>query len=232
MLQISFGHSKSKNFSKALEIANNIGGVMDKGIMTITLHDYELLSAHEALSPLIQIIANWKNVKATYKNREVDLYKFVFQVWRNVVDCSQERNQTWNTRHCWNNIDQEGWGCKQLNPFSRHLYGNGEYKRSNRFWYNFGNFVKPSLWKINKRLIFETLMKEAEQLNLILCPFFEKEKIRQQVNLLPDSIVVDNLNYKIYYNDIGESVNIRHIPPETIEKKLDVLSSIPLYCSN
>jgi hypothetical protein len=151
MFILSFGHSKSKNFSKALEIANDIGSVMEKGIMTITFHDYELLSSH---------------------------------------------------------------------------------KRSNRFWYNFGGFVKSSLWKINTLLILETLLPEAEQLNLTICTFFDKEKKREQVDFLPESIVVDNINYIIHYNDIVKPANIRHIPTESIGMKGDLLSSIPLYCSN
>ena len=127
MFTLSFGHSKSKNYPKALNIANEIGGVMDKGVMHVSFHEYELLSAYEKLMPLMQVVSKWRDVSATYKGRRVEPFKFVFQIWRNIVECSQKRNETWDKRHCWNNADQEGWGCKLLNPFSRHIYGNGNY---------------------------------------------------------------------------------------------------------
>jgi hypothetical protein len=41
--------------------------------------------------------------------------------------------------------------------------GPGNYKTSNKYWYNFGEFDYKGDWIVNKPLIVERLMKEAEE---------------------------------------------------------------------
>ena len=234
MFTLSFTYSKSKNYPKALEIADKLGGVMKDGVMSIYFHEYELLNAYNTLLPLFDIISKWKGVSATHKNKKVDPFRFVFQTWRTISECSQQRNDTWNERHCWLNNDQEGWGCKHLFSPAKHNYGDGSYKRSNRFWYNFGHFENNKYWIVNKKYLFELIMKQAEEKCCILCPFFDSSKLSNILSELPDHIEVDEMKYRILKDEFGKPINIRHIPPETVHtSKTDSLfSKVPFYCRN
>jgi len=218
MFTLSFGHSTSKNYKEALEIAHNLGGKMELGIMSIIIPDYELLNSYNELLPLFNLIGKWKSLTGDYNGKRVEPYRFVFNIWNNVGGCAQKRNDTWDKRHCWQNIDQEGWGCKLIQSFSPFNYGDGRYQRSNRFWYNFGEFTDKTTWKINKNLIFEKLQKTIEEKSLNLCPFFEMKRIKDVVLSLPDTLPVDDVHYIRYYYGIGNPVNIRHIMLVPFEK--------------
>lgn len=211
MFTLTFGYSTSKNYSKALEIAHELGGSMEKGIMSIELQDYELLYGYEKLNPLLLIIQNWKSISGSFNGQKVEVFKFLYNLWRNVADCAQGRNDSWDNRHCWSNIDNEGWGCKLLNSFSAYNYGEGNYKRSNRFWYNFGDYDGNRVWKVNKHLIFEKLQKEIDSKNLTLCPFFNIDRIKKIVEELPEIISLDDVTFTAFYNEEGKMVNIRHV---------------------
>ncbi len=217
MFTLSFGYSRSKYYSRAIEIAHDLGGKMENGIMSIELQDYQLLYSYEEVFPLLEIISKWKSLTGDYNGKKVDVFNFLFNIWRNVAGCAQGRNDSWDTRHCWSNIDNEGWGCKLINSISAHNYGDGRYIRSNRFWYNFGEFESDNVWKINKHLIFEKLQKEIESKNLFLCPFFNIDNVKRKVENLPDNIKPDELTFTTYYNEKGEKVNIRHVKMEDIK---------------
>ena len=205
---------------------------MKDGVMTISIQEYELLNAYQDLLPQFDIISKWKGVSGSYKGKEVNPFKFVFQILRVVSECSQQRNETWNERHCWQNIDQEGWGCKHLFVPARHLYGNGVYKRSNRFWYNFGTFEKDKTWSVNKKYLFEVLVQQAEEKCCTLCPFFSSQKLSDIISNLPDQIEVDGIHYKKYLNEFKEPVNIRHIPQETVVNDGKSLTKMAFYFKN
>jgi hypothetical protein len=230
MFTLSFGYSASKNYRKALEIAHSLGGKMEKGTMIIEFHDYELLYTYDKATPLLGIIQKWKTVAGDYNGKRVDPFRFLFGLWRNVAECAQERNNSWDQRHCWLNRDNEGWGCKLVNPFSAFNYGDGMYRRSDRFWYNFGEYKDIDTWKVNKQLIFEKLQKTIENSHVSLCPFFDIERIRRTVENLPGIIKLDAEDYIPYYGEERHRINIRHLPK--FENENNPIMTIPKLCSN
>ena len=211
MLTINIKHSKSKHYAEVLRMVLDAGGRMNDGVLVLEVPDNILLYCYETLIPIVEIVSKWKGTEAFYNSKKVELFRFLYNAWGNIGQCAKGRNDTWNSRWCWQNIDNQGWGCKHLQSFSAFNYGDGRYKRSNRFWYNFGEFESPTKWKINKRLIYETISKEAESKSLHLCPFYNIERIRQTIEDLPNYINVDGVNYAPYINESGEAVNIRHI---------------------
>jgi hypothetical protein len=230
MFTLSFGYSASKNYRQAIEMASDLGGTMTKGIMEIRIQDYELLYSYESLYPLLGIIQNWKSINGSYNGTKVNPVKFLSDIWNNISRCAQKHNDTWNKRHCWLNVDHEGWGCKLLNSFSSYNYGDGRYKRSDRFWYNYGEYVGKDTWKINKNLIFEKLHKEIDSKSISLCPFFNINRVKKTVDNLPNSIKINAENFIPYYNESNQKVNIRHRPK--LEFENNIMESIPMIGVN
>jgi len=222
MYTLTFIKTKAKNFPKALQIAEELGAKYDGETVRLEFPTHQLLYMYETLLPLIALIQNWKDTKATYKGKRVGVYRFVFLIWRNVRMCAEEMNSTSNERYCWHGTDSPGWGCRLLDRVSRKEEGPGNYKTSSQYWYNFGEFDHNGDWIVNKRLIIERLMKEAEEKALDTCPFFSLEKIQEAVQDLPEKIIPDNLHYrKFYIRDYIDgvikerAVNIRHMKPDT-----------------
>jgi hypothetical protein len=224
MFTLSFGHSASKNYQKAIDIAHDIGGKMDNGNMVITIPDYELLRAYEYVWPLLQIIQNWKTVAGDYNGKKVNPFKFLYPLWRTVGECGAQKNNTWDTRHCWQDNDHRGWGCKHLNSFSAYNYGSGAYQCSNRFWYNFGEFNKRGdEWMINKRLLNEKLDIEAKSKCLALCPFFDMQTVKKIIAELPDGVYVDGVSYAPLRDDFGRKINVRHLQKEEPNRLITIV---------
>lgn len=211
MFTLSFGFSRSKNYRKAVDLSHDMGGHMVGGTMILDIQDYELLYCYESIYPLLGIIQKWGTVKGSYDGMDVDPFRFLFGIWRTVGHCAQQRNDSWDDRHCWQDRDNEGWGCKQISSFSAHNYGSGRYERSSRFRYNFGSFENGLTWKVNKRLIIENLQKEIASKSLRLCPFFSNERILKAIEGLPDNIRLDDVCYAVFRNGSGKPVNIRHV---------------------
>lgn len=224
MFTLQFKKSISKKYSLAVEKAKELGGVVASDQVTIKIEDYEMLYAYEKLYPLLAIIQKWKGTSAEYNGKKVDPFKFVFQGWYSVRQCAEQKNGDWDTRYCWKDYDQEGWGCKKLSPFLRHFSGSGEYKKSNQFWYNFGEFDDQKNWIINKNLIMQKLIQTSENSCLKLCPFFDIVKVKKMVDELPDIIIADGINFRPFYQE-GKMVNVRHCKPLLIS--LDHIISAP-----
>jgi len=114
--------------------------------------------------------------------------------------------------------DSKGWGCRQLHRILRYARGTPYYKTSNRYWYNFGEYIDHVTWKINKALILHKLKKEIDDKVLFLCPYFRMEEIEKSVRSLTDIVKLDNKQFTKYYTAeyvdlIKKAIpeNIRHV---------------------
>jgi len=181
-----------------------------------------LLYAYEDLFPLMELIHGLKSLSATYRGKKVHPYRFIFQIWRNVRECTQDHNNSMNNRHCWFATDSPGWGCKYLNRIFRDPQGPGNYKTSNKYWYNFGSFDEAGRWIINKNYLLEKLNQETEEKALDTCPHFDIERVREAIRNLPGTVEIDNLHFKKYciseYENgqrVDKAVNIRHLKTDT-----------------
>jgi hypothetical protein len=218
MYTLIFNKSKSKYFNKVLEISKILGGEWDGYTMRIKIPDEYLLNAYEIIGPLFGVIQNWKSTKAYYNDQEVKPYKFIFSMHL-IKECAEHRID--NLKNCWLSEQCQGWGCKKISNISYHELGNGNYKTNNRYWYNFGHFEKNE-WIINKEILQNKLISYSEKNGLPICPYFKKENIEIAIRNLPNKIIPDDINYRIYYSEIyasGQKVycpeNIRHIPKQS-----------------
>ena len=235
MYTLTFHRSASKHFQKALNHLHNLGGTWDGQTARLEVPEDRLMDAYEEIGFLFGYIQQWKSLKATFRGKPVPPYRFIFQVWNTVNNCKEEKEQTVDQRYCWSSIDAKGWGCKHVQRIQRYVQGPAKYRTSNRYWYNFGEFIDKNTWRINKPLILEKIRKEVEDKALYLCPYFSVDAIEEAVKSLRDFVKVDNQQFCHYctheYID-GEKksvpVNIRHIPqPKEMATIQDIINNDP-----
>ncbi len=216
MYILTFKTSRSKYFQKGLDLARELGGTWDGNTMVLKIPENELLDAYDMLLPLFQIVSNWSSLRASYKGREVDPYRFIL-VMHFISECAEIRKE--DQEHCWLISGEEGWGCKRISHIMYQLLGDGEYRQNNKFWYNFGRFNEHNDWVIDKEELYRRLSSFAEEKGLTICPYFRDREVRKAVDSLPSTIVPDNKSFRIYYEEeyyqgkkVKMPVNIRHIP--------------------
>lgn len=106
----------------------------------------------------------------------------------------------------------EGWGYHQLRSINRYLPENKAQLLEKKFWFQFGSFSSPHVWKVDKNQIRAILRQEAEDNYLPLCPSFDFTRVEKIVDRLPDDIdLKKNPNWQILYTD--------HVEGSRIEKK-------------
>ena len=188
MFIISFLISRAKTFPKAFKIACQLGAIFNEKTVQLEISISKLLYAYQDLFPLIEIIHSWKSLSATYNGKKVHSYRFIMGIWLSVRECAKKHMNSMNDRHCWFATDSPRWGYKFFNRIFRDPQGPGNYKSSNKYWYNFGNFDDIGRWIINKNYLLEKLDAEIKEKGIDTCPYFNFENVRKAVQNLPDSI--------------------------------------------
>ncbi|NQU87435.1 MAG: hypothetical protein HQ541_16905 [Mariniphaga sp.] len=219
MYTLTFKKSKSKRYKEALSIAMGLGASENTDAITLEVRGIDILYLYRKLMDLLSIVHKWRGTVAFYKGVKVDPFRFVFQVWNTAWPCSQKKNTENNPLHCNIDNDQKGWGCKHLRSMIRDLTGDGNYEKSNWYWYNYGSFANNGDWILNKEAIFNKLKNEVISRGLDVCPFLDLSMVSNEVyNELPDRIIIDNVTFRahfaIRYEDGKRkiaAVNIRHI---------------------
>jgi hypothetical protein len=201
MFKLEFHKNQSKNYNKAVQYAKLLpGSTIYHNKVEITLEPYRVFSAYEDLAPLLAIIQNWKSTKAYWNDKQVHPYRFIFETYKRVFECSIRRN---SPEHCFH-MERIGWTCKHLIKIKRYIDQPGKI-----YFYNFGKFVN-GYWQIDKEKLYNELIKEANEKHLTMCPFFSPDALKIQIDTLPDEIIPEFQSFRmIYKNGIG--VNIRHI---------------------
>ena len=215
MYKLIFNKSKSKNFEKALVIAKSFGAEWNNSTITLFIPDNQLLDSYEKLLPLFNIIQNWKSTRAEFNKNRVNPYKFILSM-KFIKECATDRMD--NDKNCWLSEQCQGWSCKKISNVSYRELGNGNYKSNNRYWYNFGHFRKNQ-WIVDKEYLYKKLLLFAEKSGLYICPYFDKNQLELIVQNLPNEIIPNDIDYRIYYSVVyanGQELfcpeNIRHIP--------------------
>lgn len=206
MFILTFIKSRSKKFQHALNHAATLGATFDGETVRLEVPTADLLYLYPKMIPLLKLAQGWTHTKATYKGNRVATVNFVFRIWQEICECSLQRR------------DGPGWRCHRINKLLRYGTDPGDYEKSNRYWYNYGEFDDTGLWHINKKMIYDVLMKQVEERAIDSCPFFCNKRLWELVQNLPEIIRVDNANYQLHYireyedgRRVMKPVNIRHM---------------------
>jgi len=167
-------------------MAISLGGTWDGETMVLRIPESKLMKAYDRLMDLFGVVQRWSSLRATFKGRDVDPYRFILNM-HFIMECARERS--FNPDHCWLYGDEEGWGCRMINNVLFHLLGDGKYKWNEKYWYNFGRFNSKNEWVIDKSEILERLIDFSGIKGLHICPHFKEEEVKKAVEGLPGRII-------------------------------------------
>lgn len=131
-----------------------------------------------------------------------------------------ENEQKLREIHDASDVDmQEGWGYPQLNAINRYLPESKSQLVERKFWFQFGSFISPTTWKVDKNQLHAILKQEAEDKLLMLCPSFDFSVVEGIISRLPDTIdVKDNPSWSVLHADTVEGSRVRSKPVGIIHK--------------
>lgn len=174
-VSVSFGYSKSDNFSKALALAKSapqfVENVEDGQLIYQAIYSNKQ-SEYLAFIKLYELVGNWKSCFVIINGEHVDR-KIIGQINYCYGDCCRSGNPDF----CY------GASMFTDNPFGCHRL---QMSAFNHPWYSFGTVVNNRYIQLDKKQIIERAMSYAEIYKF--CPKFDWKRIEQRINSLPDQI--------------------------------------------
>ncbi len=213
-LTIEFNNSTSSNLPYAIRIARKFSYFYeskDKSTPNkIVLSQTEYVQKQKLFTDLWNIVGNWKGSNLCLDGKVID-NSSLFPIFR-IINCSSEYEKAIiPEEHCFTINGKKGWGCRFL-TFIGQFDSNASYYSyysSQKYWFDFGEFVSINEWKIDKSKIIDILEREAEKNILGICPFFDIKTVRLIVDDLPEQIKVDeDSSWEIIYeeNTVGTEI--------------------------
>lgn len=223
ILEISFGKSSSQNYKSALQYAkkfSEFSPISDTSeINTILIKADELKKKFRTIENLWFLISSWKSSSFLANGKPVE-FRELERVKR-IINCMTGYSNSLSPEdYC--NIDghKEGWGCKHLTSISRYIE-NSYYYNNYKYWFQFGTFINPTTWKIDKNKLFDALQREAEYNDLNLCEHFDISNIEKIISGFPGEINLENSDdWSILYEEYTDGITIEK-KPVSIKRKTD-----------
>jgi len=219
IINLKFGPSPSRNYKKALEIAQNFGNVViteTPKTCTIEMSLHEFIIKHHLFDNIYKIIRNWDSAQLSINGKKINNFKAIQKNIKLVIDCASAYSNYQD--HCRLNEFHEGWGCIHLSKVKLHLYQNTDISNDEEYWYKYGEFKNNITWQIDKSRIKTIIESELQQKYLHLCPYFSIEKVEEKLKNLPSKIdLLKNNSWEIetikdFENDeiVDKPVGLRH----------------------
>lgn len=233
MLTVVFEITKSQNSKNAQDIAVDLlGGQLVNSTVYLNIPDSQVLEKAKVIKLLCKFIAGSKSTSAYFRNRPINLYLLARKL-TDIQSCAS--GQSTDRHTCYHKGSDAGWGCKYVTCIKKNLGKEVVKRNTNTYWYNFGYFNDKGEWMVDKELIRTVMFTQIEGDGINLCPRFSTKRILDNIQNLPDVIIVDNVNFKNQYRKdfIGSTLsvipeNIVHIPALPKHEKYEYEKSLKI----
>lgn len=179
-LEIVFGKSSSKKYKMIVNTCRKFPFYFENELEHTLVIDYYVLKDYILqIEKVVRDIQSWKSTR--FYLGGIKISSLQFHKALEIFFCSEKKCM--NNEHC---MQENGWGCRFLSSVS--LRNN--YSSIKGYWYDHGNVIGGQ-WTIDKPSLSAVLSEEAERELCYTCPFFVWEAIQEQVQKLPDNIIVD-----------------------------------------
>jgi RNA polymerase subunit RPABC4/transcription elongation factor Spt4 len=193
-VEITFGQSSSPNFTKAVEICQNIPSYSFEGEGKLSKHKITLpITEVDLIVNLFDLVGSWKSSQMLINGHTATKKDLTYYG----VGCYRSRQKAYKPQQfCFGEKEYEAniWGCKRLNmPINE--WGGG--------WLDYGKFDKSGVWHFDKDRIkheLELALKENE-----LCPVLDRRKVLETLEKLPETInpkADKNWQYRTSYEEV------------------------------
>ncbi len=193
-------------FPIAVKLAKSISTFQQHGdLYSVTFAPQEAFKNWHNFSRLYAMVSPLTGCEIYHKGQPLGPIKNkFFYILQSIAICYDSQND----HKCMLPSGLPGWGCSKVNKVSRHL---GTYPYF--YWYNYGFFAAPKIWAIDKKRLYQILVQEANRHGVLsICPYFKKSLIKKYIYELPDSIIIDGVNWDIKYKKDFAGSRIVYIP--------------------
>ncbi|MDG5816973.1 AAA family ATPase [Chitinispirillales bacterium ANBcel5] len=204
-LSLYFKKSSSKNYHKAIGIANKFSDYLynekdESHLINLTIDEYT--TKQNIFEQLYNVVSTWKGTAMLINSTcgsKVELNRI-----NKIIECSTKNNA--DEKYCYADKEtKEGWHCYHLYNISRYASENEWGYDYNKYWFDFGNFKTDSIWAINKDQLYKSIENEALEKFLYICPYFDFKNLNKIISNLPDEIDLDeNDRFEIKYTEIDD----------------------------
>ncbi len=206
----------NQKYDDTISDLQNLNKADDETASYTLITDAERIREH--FQDVDVLISRLENVtpEAIYLNDEAINRKDIIRKLENAVSNEQKLRGLRDRQE----IDfKEGWGYPQLNGINRYLPDSKSKLIEKKFWFQFGSFISPTTWKIDKNQIHAILKQEAEDKLLMLCPSFDFSVVEGIISRLPDTIdIKDNPSWSVLHSDTVEGSRVIRKPVGIIHK--------------
>ncbi len=156
-IKIKFRNSSSVYYESAIlnakefEKFNQSESKRDYNILEISSDELQIKITF--FNALWEAVKSWKGTEIYLDDRLLDPNSMnqINEVSKCYVNYTKTVVQE---KHCMINCEKEGWSCKLLDSIGRYLNGEFDnYYHQRNKWFEFGKFVSPLIWEIDKRPI-------------------------------------------------------------------------------
>ena len=216
---IKFGKEQSPDYHAVLALASKFRMFLpaQEGSSThvIETSNHEVISKFEIFTKLMNTISLWSSTRLVVEGNQMKPNQFRLPEKQQVAHCYQNYLEAEDKDGYCDQNNPSCWGCRLLNGIIlRH--DRAAYSHNSRYWYQYGSFIDPKTWRVQKDELSQALESIMEQHHLDFCPVFQHSFFRRYLIALPGMVhLPDPNNWEIYYGD--DSINIsQHWEPVNI----------------
>lgn len=198
-IEIRFKKSTSKLYKEVLRSCRHFSGFEEGDPNILVIPDADsLYSQWEEFNHIFHTVKRWAGCTVLYNGKPLAPYKNLSDWFYSIQDIYYCYFRNYKRSYDKQNYCKDGgcWGCMKLKSIVRYIQPT--FFPLN-YWYNYGSFISDNVWKINKDQIRMILLEEAYQKRLEICPQFSNDIIEPLINRLPNTLFIDNFNWKIRY---------------------------------
>ena len=218
LITLTFKHSRAKDFPDILRRCRNFKRFSKGDGYTLEIADAnELLERWYDFMALATRLPQLAGSSATFMGDPVIPFKpeFFYKIQSSLYYCYHKGYKQTTLRHTFCDGD---WGCRQLvNLMKVHSMSQWDM---HRHWYRIGHF-EGDIWKVDKQVIYQVLLNEAEIKCLKVCPSFSEDRIMEFVDQLPEEIIIDE-NWTVLTQKELTKDGFKEIPFSIVPKEIDV----------
>jgi transitional endoplasmic reticulum ATPase len=211
LVTIRFGKSSSGHFGHAVDLAASLPGYRQQGQGQHVSYQVELEvclgdDSWDKLERLMQLIMGWRSASIAIDGKAISARKLL----RSIIPIKQcygrKLQHAVGDHYCSGKTTPTGeascFGCRLCRCVSR---GGPSFSWHRQPWTEWGTLSdKRDAFHVDKKAICHVLQQEAREQACVLCPAFTFERVRADVDDLPDTITLDQDSpYEVRYSQLN-----------------------------
>jgi ATP-dependent 26S proteasome regulatory subunit len=210
--EITFGFSASVNYAQAVRLAHRIPGYTVTGAGKEVVHTMTMnvsladRSAWEQLRELLQLVSGWRSTRVRVAGKRVRYWAFSSRLAQVKACYARKLEHDVSDAYCSgkspSNPEATHFGCRFSKGVSRGIHISNYAKNS---WIDYGALTPGRrTFLVDKTAILMALEEQTRAEACLLCPAFQWQRLRADVDELPERIKLgEQSKFEVRYSKIN-----------------------------